>query len=278
MSKKLLFGTAGIPHSAASRDSVSGIERVKELGLGAMELEFVRGVHMKEGAAREVREAGKKEGIALSVHAPYFVNLNSKEKEKVKASKERILASAKIGNICGARIAVFHPAYYQGMNPGDVYERVKKELEDMAEKLRGEKTEVLLGLETTGKHSAFGNLEETMSLSKEVKGVAPCIDFAHLYARSNGEMRSEKDFSSVLEEIEGYGKKFLKDLHMHVSGMNYNEKGERNHLNMEDEGNNFEYKNLIMALNEFDVEGTVICESPNLEGDALLMKNYWEKL
>ena len=278
MSKKLLFGTAGIPHSTGARDSESGIERAKELGLGAMELEFVRGVHMKADAAREVGKAGENEGISLSVHAPYFVNLNSPEREKVKASKERILASARVGHICGAKIAVFHPAFYQGMNPGDVYERVKKELEEMADKLRKEKNNVLLGLETTGKHSAFGNLDETMSLSKEINGVAPCIDFAHLYARSNGTMRSGEDFYEVLEKIEEYGKNFLKDLHMHVSGMNYTAKGERNHLNMEDSGNKFDYKNLLKALNTFDVKGTIICESPNLERDALLMKKYWDKL
>lgn len=273
-----LFGTAGAPHSAAARDSVSGIERIKELGLGAMELEFVRGVHMGREAAIAVGKVQRETGVALSVHAPYYVNLNSSEKAKVEASKGRILASARIGALCMATIAVFHPAYYQGMQPKEVYVRVKAELESMSATLRKEHITVKLGLETTGKHSAFGNLEEVLALCREVRGVAPCVDFAHLYARSNGKMRTKEDFGAVLGEIEKSDRSLLKSLHIHASGMNYTEKGERNHLNMQDATNKFNHRAMLEALKEYKASGTVICESPNLEVDSLLMQKYWGKL
>jgi len=95
--QKMLFGTAGIPISSKKRDSVNGIKRVKELGLEAMELEFVRGVNMGKETAGLVKKAAEKEEIMLSVHAPYYINLNSKESEKVKASRKRIMDSANIG-------------------------------------------------------------------------------------------------------------------------------------------------------------------------------------
>jgi len=60
--------------------------------------------------------------------------------------------------------------------------------------------------------------------------------------------------------------------------MNYTEKGERNHLNLEEKGNTFDYRPLLKALKKKDVSGTAICESPNLEEDALLMQNFWENL
>ena len=77
MQDKILFGTAGVPYSIQKKDSISGIERVKELGLKAMELEFVRGVHMSEKTAEAVGKTAEENDVRLSVHAPYFINLNS---------------------------------------------------------------------------------------------------------------------------------------------------------------------------------------------------------
>ena len=78
-----------------------------------------------------------------------------------------------------------------------------------------------------------------------------------------------------MEKIPG---KYLKDLQMHASGIRFTPKGERNHLNFDEEGNSFNYKWFVESLKEKGVSGCVICESPNLEGDALLMKKHWEKL
>jgi len=273
--QKILFGTAGIPISTKTRDSVSGIERVKELGLGAMELEFVRGIHMSEETAKEVAKAAKKLGIALSVHAPYFINLNSREKEKVSASRKRIMESARIGEKAGAEIVTFHPAYFQGEEKKKVLEKVAGEIAGMADEIRSNGWEISLAPETTGRETQLGSLEETLEMCKRVRGVLPMVDFAHLHARSNGRFKAKKDF---IEAIECIPKKYLANLHMHASGIRFSEKGERNHLDMQDEGNSFNYQWFLEALREKMVSGKVICESPSIEGDALLMKKYWEKI
>ena len=273
--QKMLFGTAGIPISSKKRDSVNGIKRVRELGLEAMELEFVRGVNMGKETAELVKKAAEKEEIMLSVHAPYYINLNSKESEKVKASRKRIMDSANIGELCGAKIVTFHPAYFQKMDEKEVLEKVAGVLSEMAEEIEKKDWKIRLAPETTGKPSQLGSLKETIALCKKAKGLLPMIDWSHLHARDNGRFKSEKDFEKAIEEIP---EKYRKFLYMHASGIRFSAKGERNHLEMEDEDNSFNYKWFLKALCKKKVSGRIICESPNIEEDALLMQKYWKGL
>ncbi|MFH1424211.1 MAG: TIM barrel protein [archaeon] len=270
---KLYFGTAGIPLSTKGKGTPAGIRRVKELGLGAMELEFVRGVHMKEPTAEEVDKVRKETGIKLTCHAPYYVNLNSEEKAKVEASKKRIFESARIANICGATSVTFHAAFYQKQDSEKVYKNVKKELEEIIKTLRKDGNDIEIRPELTGKATQFGNLDELIRLSQDIEGVLPCIDFAHMFART-GKFNSYVEFMSMLEKIEvSLGKKALQNMHCHVSGIEFTEKGERRHLEMPD--SDFHYLDLAKAFKDSGMRGIVISESPNIELDALLMKKLY---
>jgi len=270
----LLFGTAGTPRSSSGNDSVSGIRRVHELGLGCMELEFVRGVKMGEKTAHDVFKVAKTLDVPLSVHAPYFINLNA-EGETLLASKKRIIDSARIGNICGARCVVIHAGFIQKYPREVVYERISKAMTEIREKLKSEGMDVTLRIETMGRLSQFGTLDEVLAIT-EVDGVLPCIDFSHLHAVS-GKNNSSEEFTSILSRIEEkLGRKGLDDMHIHVSGIEYSEKGEKNHLVFAE--SDFKYKELAQAFLDFHIGGMVICESPNLEVDAmLLMGEYHTK-
>ncbi|UGV40609.1 TIM barrel protein [Methanococcoides orientis] len=270
--KELLFGTAGTPISAKKRGSIEGIQRIRELGLGCMELEFVRGVRMKEGMAERVRTTAEAEEVELSVHAPYYINLNSAEEEKIDASIERIYQSARIGALCGASSIVFHPAYYHKQDSEMVMERVNGLLGKLASRLADEGIDAVLRPETTGKPTQFGDLEETLMMASAIEGVMPCIDFSHLHARSSGEFNTLEEYRDVLGKVEEYlGREGLEDMHCHVSGIAYGEKGEKNHLILRE--SDYNYADLMAAFREFNVKGLVICESPNLEEDALLLQN-----
>jgi deoxyribonuclease-4 len=275
MTSKILFGTAGVPHSAKERDSVTGIERIRELGLDAMELEFVRGVHMSPEAARRVNGAREQKNVRLSVHAPYFINLNAKEKDKLNASKKRIFDSARIGNIAGAKLVTFHPGFFQGEEKKVVLEKVITEIGDILDEMKKHELKIILAPETTGKPTQIGSLEETIKMCDSLKEIRPMIDFSHLHARENGRFKNKKDFEKAIEEIP---KKFLEELQMHASGINFTAKGEKNHMEMQEKGNSFNYKWFLEALKEKNVSGCIICESPNLESDALLMKKYYDKI
>lgn len=274
--EKLIFGTAGVPRSTKASNSVAGIARVRELELDCMELEFVQGVRMSEKVAVNVLEAARRENIALSVHAPYYINLNSSEEEKLKASMERIYQAARIGSLCGAESIVLHAAFYQKSSREAAYQNVSKALSELAGRLRGESIDAVLRPETMGKRAQFGTLDEVLSLSEEIEGVMPCLDFSHLHARE-GKENSYPEFTSILSKVEdALGKEGLANMHMHVSGIEYDRNGEKKHLTLKE--SDFNYPELMKALKEFEVKGLVICESPIMEEDALLLKRTYAEL
>lgn len=276
LSEKLIFGTAGVPRSTKTSNSVAGIERVRELGLDCMELEFVQGVRMSEKGAANVLEAARKKNIPLSVHAPYYINLNSSEEEKIKASMERIYQSARIGSLCGAESIVLHAAFYQKSSKQTVYENVSKALRELTEQLKDENIPAVLRPETMGKSTQFGTLEEVLSLSEEIERVMPCLDFSHMHARE-GKENSYSEFMAILSKVENsLGKEGLENMHMHVSGIEYDRNGEKRHLTLNE--SDFNYPELLRALKEFEVKGLVICESPIMEEDALLLKKTYMEL
>lgn len=265
---RLYFGTAGVPLSAKEQSSIEGIARVHELGLGCMELEFVNGVKMSEKTAVKVGAKAGDLGVRLSVHAPYWINLNSKDLDKITASRKRIVHAAKIAFYCGAHSVVFHPAFYHDDPPRVVLERVVDNLLRVREELEEQGIEIILRPETTGKGSQFGSLDEVIEISRRVTGVQPCIDFGHLHARSGGGYNTLDEFRAILKQLEdGLGRQALDNVHFHVSGINYGPKGERNHLVLDE--SDFNYLDLVQAFKDFNLTGLVICESPNIESDAL---------
>jgi len=272
----LLFGTGGAPHSSDTQSTIDGIRRISELGLGCMEIEFVQGVRMGEAGARLVAETAAKEGVRLSAHAPYFINLNAREPEKVRASQGRLLQAARIGSVCGAESIVFHAAFYLGDSPEEAYNRVKQYLAEVMHQLKRENNRVWMRPEVAGKGSQFGTIEEIINLSTEMEGVAPCVDFAHWHART-GEFNSYNEFASILALIrERLGKAALDNMHIHLSGIRYGDKGERNHLNLKE--SDLQYVELLQALRDYEAKGLVICESTNLEEDALLLQQSYNAL
>jgi len=274
---ELLFGTAGVPVSAKPRSTEAGIERIAELGLGCMEVEFVRGVKMSPKVAVSVGELAARRKVALTAHGPYFINLNAVEPEKVHMSKERILQTARIAALFGAKSITFHAAFYLKSTPAETYTTVKRHLEEIVNILRGEGNKVRISPEVTGKPSQFGTLEEILQLSSEIEGVAPCIDFSHWHART-GKANSYQEFLDILDQVERkLGRQALDNMHIHLSGIAYGKKGEIKHLMLPD--SDLQYVELLKALKERKAKGIVISESvPYLEKDALLLQQTYRAL
>nr|MCK4929458.1 TIM barrel protein [Nanoarchaeota archaeon] len=274
---QLLFGPAGVPVSSPSTNTLGAIPYVKKLGLGCMELEFVRGVKIGSETAQAIRKKAQEQGIVLTAHGPYYINLNSLEKAKTEASIKRILDTARIASIAGGYSITFHAAYYMAMPKEKVYEVVKNHLNNITRTLSKEGVKLWIRPETTGKASQFGDIDELIKLSTELDQVMPCVDFAHLHARSNGKINTYKEFCEILSKIEkGLGRKGLNNMHIHMSGIEYGEKGERNHLVLKESDMN--YKDLMKALKHYKCKGVIISESPNLEADAILMKKAYERV
>jgi deoxyribonuclease-4 len=271
----LRFGTAGVPKSTKGTSSLAGIQRIKELGLDCMEVEFVKGVKMGAETAEKIGEAAKEAGVRLSVHAPYYVNLNAAEEGKRLASMERLLASARMAKKCGASSVVFHPGYYGKDGEEKTFLNIKKGLSEVASILRAERGGVVLRPETMGKRSQFGSLEEILQLCRELEGVLPCVDFSHIHAREGrGKANSYREFDRILRKIERkLGREALKNMHIHVSGVEYGHRGELKHLNLDE--SDFRYDEWVQALKDAGAEGMVICESPIQERDAAILKSLY---
>jgi deoxyribonuclease-4 len=272
----LLFGTAGVPRSSSAPDTVSGIRRIAELGLGVMEMEFVRGVRMSDALASQVREAAQEHNVALTAHGPYWINLNAKEAHKLRNSRQHIVDTAKAAHATGAQSITFHAASQMGDFPGDALAKTEKELRKVVNNFRAQGIEVDIRPELAGKLAQVGSLDEILRLAKNIDGVMPCVDFSHNHARS-GEDNTYEEFAAVLKKIQRkLGKKALSRMHMHVSGIEYGPRGEKKHLTLKD--SDFNYKELMRALKNMDCAGFVICESPNLEDDALLLQRCYKRL
>lgn len=277
---KVYIGPAGVPISCPKRGTLEGVKCVSELKLNLMEVQFVRGVRMKEEAAKETKEVSKELGVKLSVHAPYYINLASERKDVIKKSIENwIYNSARLADMMGAKFVVFHAAGYGKRDPEEVFEIVKKNLKKALRMV--EDFKIYLAPETTGKKGQFGSLKEIIDLIKEIKHkkLRFCIDFAHIHAREGGIFRKKSDFSKVFEKIhEELGEKYLEELHIHYSCIEYTERGERAHLTLEAKEPDFErFADALKDWKNYIKELGIVSESPNLEEDALKMKRILKR-
>ena len=273
----LYFVTAGTPHRAEGKGYKEAFEIIKSMNLDGMEIEFVHGVRIADTSKEIVKNAQKNEGLIFTAHAPYYINLNAKESEKIDASIKRILETAIVANELGAYSITFHAAFYMGKSKEIVFENVKNAFEIITEELKKQNNKIWIRPETTGKNTQWGDIDEVIEISKYFDTVLPCVDFAHLHARSNGEFNTYDEFCRVFEKIGNVlGESALNNFHAHIAGINYSEKGEKNHLNLEESDMN--YKDLMKAFKTFDVKGVVVCESPNIEDDTKLLKEYYLSL
>ena len=250
---EIKIGPAGI---GGSKEAPEILPQYGNAGIGCAEIPFTYQIWMKKEDAIEIREAAHKSNIQLSIHAPYYINLNSDDPKKVKASMQRILNCCEMGNYLGVNYIVFHAAYYGKTDKKKVFQIVKKRIKEMQTIIKKNTWQVKLAPETTGKKSQFGSIDELLLLVKET-GCFLCIDFAHLEARDG-----KINYDSLFKKIK---KAKLGRLHCHFSGIVYGEKGEKKHIPTPKE----KWTKLLKALKKYKIEANIINESPIPVEDAL---------
>lgn len=279
MAEKILFGPAGIPIGAGEGSTADGIKYTREIGLGAMEVEFVHGVTMKEEGARSTGAIGKESEILLSCHAPYYINCCAKEEIKIAGSIRHIVGCAQAAQWLGATPIVIHPGFYMQRAPTECRPLIISTFQKCLDEMEKKKiTGVQLGAELTGKKSAYGSLDEIIDLSSEFghNQVVPVIDFAHYHAREK-RLKTKEDYTRILERVEKkLGTTATKSFHCHFSGIECIEAGEKNHLPIA--SNSPPFEPFVSALVENGWAGRVICESPLIEKDALVLQKVYSKI
>jgi deoxyribonuclease IV len=253
------FGPAGL---GGVKTAEKVLEAYHKQGLRACEIAFTHSVYIKnEEDARRIGKKAKELGISLSIHAPYFVNLNSAEKEKREATKKRILACCEIGEILGVKRVVFHPGYYGKSDRGDAYKVIRDGIKGIMEEIKKNGWKIKICPETMGKVNVFGSVEEISKLVEDT-GCDFCIDFAHILAR---------DKKVDMERIK---KAFpQKEWHCHFSGIVYGEKGEKHHKTTEKK----EWEELLRKLPK-DREIVIVNESPTMIDDCFEGLRIAEKI
>jgi deoxyribonuclease-4 len=253
------FGPAGL---GDVKGAISTLEKYSSLGIKACEIAFTYGVYIKHKEdAIKIGETAKKFGISLSIHAPYWINLNSEDKEKIRKSRQRILQCCETGTHLQATKIIFHPGYYGKKSASETYENIKKEILEIQKEISKKNYTPEIAPETTGKVNVFGSIDEISNLVRDTK-CSFCIDFAHILARYK-----DYKFKEVFEKF-----KTQKNIHIHFSGIVYGEKGERNHIKTPKN----EFMKLISALPK-NKNITIINESPSPIEDSLMGIKISEK-
>ncbi len=272
------FGTVGSPASgSANKGSIGGVMRLRELNLNALELAWVQSVRVSDETCAAIKAAAVEHDVAISVHAPYYINLNAETEEMWQAGRERLLAAARAGAKAGATDIIFHPGSYMKKQADEAFEVATPRLREVSETVFSEKLGVTLRPETMGKSASLGTLRDAVAWSKAFENVLPCVDFAHLHARAgDGSFNTYAEFSAALQLIKDeLGERGIKHMHIHFSGIAYTAKGEKNHLNLADADIN--YKDLFKALADMGVAGRVLSETPNMEEDAVVMQSTYQR-
>jgi len=258
---KIKFGPGGL---GPVKDAIENLEEFHRLGLRACEIEFVHSVYIKKREdAEKIGKRARELGISLSIHASYYVNLNATEPEKIEGTKKRILGACEVGHYLGARSIVFHPGYYSKMSSEDAAFKIIEGIKDIQKVIKEKGWNVELCPETMGKVNVFGSIEEIRRLV-DATGCSFCIDFAHILARNGGEYTFDK-ISKTFSE---------KKWHCHFSGIEYGEKGERNHIPTPKS----EWEKVLKFLKKLDKEIVIICESPNPVLDSVKGKEIWKEI
>ena len=274
---RLNFLTAGMPLATGKGSYDKAFTVLEELELDGMELEFVHGVRMNNSTRDLVKKLAADKKMFLTAHGPFYINLNSKEDDKVEASVQRVVDTAIAAKDTGAYSITYHAAFYLGKDKDEVFQQVRTQTERIISVLEKEGINVWVRPETTGKGTQWGDLDEIIALSKEFEQVLPCVDFSHIHARTAGKYNTYDEFAYILDKIgTELGQYALENFHAHLAGIEYTEKGERQHLVIKNSDMN--YKDLLRAMKDFDVKGVLVCESPNIEEDCKLFKDFYMSL
>lgn len=273
------FGPAGMPSGfKALKLTVDEVPRyLRNEGLDAFEYQMVRWgpkPQIKRETAEKLGKNAAEHNVWLTTHGSYFINLTGKG-EVLEASKKRLLACVTGADWMSAHIVVFHPGTYAGRPPKEVYETCEKVMKEVVESMKalGIKR-VHLAPETMGKPSQFGSLEEILRLCERVDLTEPNLDWAHLHSRDRGRFKTIDDVRKVMDAIEKHlGTNALKNLHCHYSHIEFTDKGEKRHHNLDRTEYGPDFKFLATLIAERDLRPVIACETPNLDMDAQKLRD-----
>ncbi len=278
----MLFGPAGNSdrfYEEGNKSTLQAFGWLENMGLTAFEYPFGRGVSISRETAEKIAAKAREHHIAVSAHAPYFINLANPDPEKRENSFRYILDAARAVTWLGGQRVVVHVGAVMKLDRADALKNCAEGLREAYRRLDDAGfAHVHICPETMGKYSQIGDLRETVDFCLLDERLIPCVDFAHLHALTGGGLRDTEDFAKVLDTVEAVlGVDRARKMHMHFSTIEYTPAGEKMHRTFAEEkyGPRFEY--LAPLLKERGYHGTVICECRGTQADdARTMQQMWQ--
>ena len=277
METQAIFGPAGNgdTFSQHHRSSVEAPGWLRGLGLGLLEYQCGRGIHIGEQTARQIGEKAREHEIRLSVHAPYFINLSSGEEERRQKNIGYVIASCQVAQWMGADRIVVHCGGLSGQTRQQAMEHTLQNLEAILEQVEAQGfAGITLCIETMGRQNVMGTLEEVIAICQWDRRLLPCIDFGHLNAREQGSLRCTADYERLLSYgLEKLGMERMRHFHAHFSHIEYNKGGEARHLTFAENQYGPFFEQCAPALVKLGLCPRVVCESAGtLPEDAQAMQ------
>ena len=278
---KPLFGPAGNCDSfnRAYKGTVHAPRWLRELGLDCYEYQCGRGVNLGEDTARRIGAAAAEHGIQMSLHSPYFINLSSREPERVEKNLRYIAESCRAIDWMGGDRVVVHCGGLTGMTRQEALENTVANLAQALQMLEDQGlAHIRLCIETMGKLNVLGDAEEVFTICRSDARLLPCIDYGHLNARTQGGMNSREAMCALLDRMAAVlGEERAAAHHAHFSKIEYSKGGEVKHLTFEDAEYGPEFAPLAEELSLRGWKPRIICESAGTQAeDALEMKRIYQ--
>ena len=276
------FGPGGNPeifYASGFKSTVDAPAFLKSYGLDAYEYEAGNGLRTSDATLLAIGKAARENGIAMSLHTPYFISLSNPEPEKMQATCNYIKQSIRAAELLGAVTIVIHCGGVAKMTRDEGMQNSKRTLSMLMDDIGH--TDVRLGLETMGKVNQLGTLDEVLELCELSECFYPVVDFGHLNARHIGGYFTDVDsyrrvFSTVAEKLSD---EKAKNMHCHFSKIEFTDKGEKKHLTFSDTVYGPDFEPLMEAIALDKLSPTIICESAGtMAEDALAMKKYYLNL
>ena len=266
------FGTAGLSDSYAAKgfDPQKIAAYTASFGLTAFEYQCGRGVRLAHDKAQALGKAAAAQGIALSVHAPYYISMSGLDDEKRLHSVDYLLQSCALVKALGGRRVVFHPGSCGKQSREAALEKaldtMRRAVAACDEAGYGD---CILCPETMGKVNQLGTVDEVLALCAVDARITPCIDFGHIYARSGGtELTDTASYAALLDKLgDALGDDRAVHFHAHFSRIAYTAGGEKCHLTLADTDYGPPHAPLLQLLKQRGLAPTVICESAGTQAE-----------
>ncbi len=278
------FGPSGNDeqfYSDGFSKTIDAFKWVKNLGLDLFEYSLGNGITLKMDTAEKMGIEAEKNGIEVSIHAPYFINFANPSEESKQKSINYCINSLKLLRAFKGKKCVVHSGSQLKQERNEALKVLYNGYDALLNEIYKQNLgDMYICPETMGKYTQIGSYKEIIDLCTLDKCLIPTLDFGHINCVMQGKLKTEDDYKQIIDySLEKLGRFKTENLHIHFSKIEYSEKGEMKHLDYSNEIYGPDFVPLAKVLKEYNLSPTVICESKGkMATDALILKNIYNNI